>query len=145
MPRVDFYVLAEHTDEEAERFLCRLCEKIQRLGQRVAILADAATQERLDTLLWTFRPESYVPHACVATPDMQPSLSVRLLPGLSGASACEVVVNLLPALPPCAQDETRIIELVRGDPVSRKEARQRFQAYRALGLEPVTTQIDARF
>jgi DNA polymerase-3 subunit chi len=143
--QVDFYVLESAPADEAERFICRLCEKVYRLGQRTCILGPPDQLERLDELLWTFRPESFIPHARTADSSERKALPVRLQTQLEEHSGCDVLVNLLPTVPRQAAGESRIVELVYDEPACRAASRERFRQYRSLGLTPRTIQIDARF
>nr|WP_276208072.1 DNA polymerase III subunit chi [Halomonas socia] len=64
MTQVDFYVLPDTTLEARLAFACRLTETIQRKGYRLHLHAeDEAMARQLDEVLWTFRPDAYVPHA----------------------------------------------------------------------------------
>ncbi|MDF2368108.1 DNA polymerase III subunit chi, partial [Sneathiella sp.] len=61
MTEVSFYHLQS---EPIERALPRLLEKVRERGFRVAVRG--VTEERIETLdeaLWTYRPESFLPHA----------------------------------------------------------------------------------
>ncbi|MFO8154438.1 MAG: DNA polymerase III subunit chi [Thiohalospira sp.] len=63
MTRVDFYILAGTEPRERDFFTCRLVEKAWRHGMRVWLhCADADDVARMDELLWTFRPGSFIPH-----------------------------------------------------------------------------------
>jgi len=58
--QVDFYHL---TQVPLERALPQIAEKIRATGGRLVIVAsDAAQRARLDQLLWTWAPESFLPH-----------------------------------------------------------------------------------
>lgn len=64
MTHIDFYILANIEQQARLHFACRLIEKAQRLGNRVFVACDSiAEAEAFDTLLWTFNPESFVPHS----------------------------------------------------------------------------------
>ena len=63
MTQADFYILGEQTLEARNHFACRLVNKAVREGCHVFIHVDnPADAEQLDELLWTFRPESFIPH-----------------------------------------------------------------------------------
>ncbi|NIJ20127.1 DNA polymerase-3 subunit chi [Sphingomonas naasensis] len=58
--QVDFYHL---TQVPLERALPQIAEKILASGGRLVIVADDAAQRaRLDQLLWSYSPESFLPH-----------------------------------------------------------------------------------
>ena len=56
---VDFYHL---TASPLERVLPSICEKVLGTGERLLVVADAALLARLDEILWSYAPESFLPH-----------------------------------------------------------------------------------
>jgi len=59
--QVDFYHL---TVRPLERVLPRIAERLVGDGQRLLIVAEEAAQrDALDRLLWSYAPESFLPHA----------------------------------------------------------------------------------
>ena len=95
-------------------------------------VADAATLERLDQLLWTFSDDSFVPHDIVldgaATAPVTLADAHRPLP-----AGTEVCINLCDDA--LDADCERIAEIVTGDEPARAAGRQRFATYRERGLE----------
>ena len=70
MTRIDFYILQSQTLEERLDFTCRLTEKAVNQGNTVSIMAQSHAQShQLDELLWSFKPESFVPHCRIDTQD----------------------------------------------------------------------------
>lgn len=72
--QVDFYHL---TATPLERALPQIAAKVVETGQRLLIVsADAEQRRRIDQLLWTFRPDSFLPHAQAGAGDdsLQPVL-----------------------------------------------------------------------
>lgn len=59
--QVDFYHL---THAPIERVLPAVAEKVIATGGRLLVVAEAARLLRLDAVLWAYRPESFLPHAC---------------------------------------------------------------------------------
>ena len=57
--RIGFYHL---TAVPLERALPRICERILGDGGRLLIVAEGELAERLDGLLWTYDPASFLPH-----------------------------------------------------------------------------------
>ena len=58
--KADFYYL---TRTPLDRALPAVAERVLGAGGRLHIIAeDAALLDRLDTLLWSYRPESFLPH-----------------------------------------------------------------------------------
>ena len=59
--QVDFYHL---TAQPLERVLPRIAERVVETGGRLLIVAESADQRgALDRLLWTYAPDSFLPHA----------------------------------------------------------------------------------
>lgn len=72
--QVDFYHL---TATPLDRALPQIAAKVVETGQRLLIVsADAQQRRRIDQLLWTFRPDSFLPHAQAGAGDdsLQPVL-----------------------------------------------------------------------
>jgi DNA polymerase-3 subunit chi len=59
--QVDFYHL---TAAPLDRVLPRVAERVLAEGGRLLIVADEARLPALDRLLWAYRPDSFLPHAC---------------------------------------------------------------------------------
>ncbi|MGN6374605.1 MAG: DNA polymerase III subunit chi [Sphingomonas sp.] len=71
--QVDFYHL---TAAPLERVLPRIAERVLADGGRLLIVAEEARLPALDRLLWTYRADSFLPHACAGGDhdDAQPVL-----------------------------------------------------------------------
>lgn len=118
-------------------FACRLLRKASRQGARVLVTAPRATLVELDRALWTFEEREFVPH--VRMPGGKAELAARTpiwlaeqaeLPG-----APRVVLNLGSEAPPAAASLERLIELVSTDPDEVERGRDRWRAYKAVGLD----------
>ncbi|TPG42940.1 DNA polymerase III subunit chi [Sphingomonas koreensis] len=59
--QVDFYHL---TATPLDRVLPRIAERVVADGGRLLIVAEPARLPALDKLLWTYKPDSFLPHAC---------------------------------------------------------------------------------
>tara|TARA_R110002072_G_scaffold105615_4_gene230926 strand:- start:19964 stop:20398 length:435 start_codon:yes stop_codon:yes gene_type:complete len=63
MNRADLYLLSTPAMTEQVNFCCRLTEKAFLDFKRIHIQTSQSIQnEALDTALWTFKPESFLPH-----------------------------------------------------------------------------------
>ncbi|MEJ2516081.1 MAG: DNA polymerase III subunit chi [Gammaproteobacteria bacterium] len=148
MTRVDFYVLAEAGETARERFACRLVEKACRLENRVFIHAGSpATAQRMDSLLWTFRDASFVPHVIDAT-DLEPALAeatpVRIGGGDEPDFEAQLLVNLAEDVPLFFSRFDRVAEIVPADPEARGAMRERYRFYRDRGYEMETHKMGGR-
>jgi DNA polymerase-3 subunit chi len=132
--KVDFYIARDPSRQALLQIGCRVIEKAWQHGHRVYVLTDTADESRqLDDLLWTFRQDSFVPHA-LREADPAPTASPVLIGEADTLPpAVDVLVNLSSRLPGCAQDCARVAELVANDPPARAHARERYRHYRDLG------------
>ena len=132
MTRVDFYILPESGDRE--RFTCELAGKIRRqdLGLHIHTASpEAAT--KLDTLLWTFKDTSFLPHSLLEDAKEEDKLTI----------ACEgyrsepqsVLINLGDDIPAFADNFERVVEIVPPQENHRQQARQRYKQYRDAGFD----------
>lgn len=133
MPRVDFYVLASTEREALLRVACQITEKAWLAGNTVFVHTDSAPEAaRLDEVLWTFKQDSFVPHALYPpkTSDWPP---VLVGSGTQPEGTIGVLVNLGEAVPDFFERFERIAELVGGDPAARESGRVRYRHYRERG------------
>jgi DNA polymerase III subunit chi len=141
--RIDFHFNVEHRLQYA----CRVARKVRGAGK--TILAFAREPDRLarfDAALWTFSALDFLPHVYADSP-LAASTPILLTLQPQPAIARDVLLNLDDAAPPqfsswFAQFE-RVIEVVSLDDADRAQARTRFNAYRAAGLEPTTFKVQA--
>lgn len=125
--RVDFYQLAGDGPLARERYACRLAEKALRNGFRPLLLArDEAHAAQLDDLLWSFAPESFLPHGRDATEPVR--VATR-----EGGSAHAMLINLADRLPTADAPCVRIAEIVPADPSARSAAREAYRTWQQRG------------
>jgi len=138
MTRVDFYVLDRESPDEVRRTACRITEEAWLAGHRVYLLAPSAGDAaRMDGLLWTWRQDSFVPHALADAPpaaggDRPPVVVGHAEPG---ALDCDVLVSLWQQAPPFFARFERVAEFVDASATSRSAGRERFRFYRDRGCE----------
>lgn len=143
MTRVDFYILSAEGPTARQRFACRIAEKAWKSGNRVYLHTASDAEARLmDELLWTYRQDSFVPHAVFApqSPDDGPDETVAVLIGTGAAPPTidenlDVLVSLVEDVPAFYQSFARVAEIVSADPPSRDAGRQRFRMYREQGCK----------
>lgn len=132
--RVDFYILAGNADhQERARFACRLAEKAWQQGYRVFMHTSSEFDaQQLDDLLWTFRPESFVPHA-IANDPRGKELPVLVGCGEAPRLTLDVLINLTEAVPDYFGRFERLAEIVQPSDEQRASARRRYRHYREQG------------
>lgn len=68
MTKIDFLSSQETEAEARLRLVCRVAQKALRSGEQVFIACASEQQAAsLDSLLWAFEPESFIPHAMFNT------------------------------------------------------------------------------
>ncbi len=136
---VVFYVLPTETPGPRLEFACKLIEKIFRGGQHCFALVDDAQQAAaLDTLLWTFRAGSFVPHQIYQ--GVLPLLPQTILIGYGGIpeGRRNIIINLSLGLPPHDAGAERIVEIIDNSAGSKQAGRERYRYYQQLGVDVVT-------
>lgn len=123
---------------------CRLTVAAHRHGRKVTVYAPEAGQAaRLDALLWTFQPLSFVPHVLSTSP-LAAETPVVIDPRLDTPEHLDVVINLGNDVPPAFERFAEVIEIVTADPADRSPARARWARYREHGIEPQANDLSAR-
>jgi DNA polymerase-3 subunit chi len=87
--QVDFY----HLTAPLERVLPVIAERVLAQGDRLLIVADESRLDALDRLLWTYKPESFLPHACAGgdADAAQPVLLAATADAANGARNVAIV------------------------------------------------------
>ena len=150
MTQIDFYILAENSRRDMNRMVCRLCEKAIAQEMNVLIYARSVAQaQQLDELLWTFKPDSFIPHTNHFNGlEEDDSFSYPVListeTDTNGAAFIgnkkimsqynQLLINLTSSTPPFFQQFKRIAEMVSNDNDEKEIARNRYRAYREQGL-----------
>lgn len=118
-------------------YACRLLRKAVGSGAKVVVTAPAEALRQLDTLLWTFSPLDFVPHA-------QSSEAAHVLaasPVILAASLAaelphqQVLLNLGTEVPAGFERFERLIEVVSLDDADRQLARGRWKHYTDLDYD----------
>ena len=127
--QVDFYVLAAAL--KPDLFICRLSEKAYLQNKKIHVHAASEQHAQLlDTMLWTFRDDSFVPHDIFgAEPKAIPPIQIGHL--ADKANHQEVLINLHPEIPEIAWQSQRIIEIVTDN--TKAKSREHYKAYRQQG------------
>jgi DNA polymerase III subunit chi len=139
---VTFYLLDESSGSARLKVACRIIDKAYQARQNVLVWhTDPTELASLDELLWTSGDDrTFIPHELVA-PGTQAEAPVLLTATAVPEGSIDVLVNLAAAVPACAGQALRIIEIIDGDPGRREAGRARFKAYRDLGLQLTTHNV----
>ena len=149
MTKIDFYITNINTLDDYWNFACRLTEKAFR--KQCDVYLHTANEEHMaavDKLLWTFRPNSFLPHSSEISSEMTGKESEDNSKTDSAASATgeilvacsgdprdhhDVLVNLTEQTPECFSRFTRVAEVVMGTDEAKAKSRQRYKYYRDRG------------
>lgn len=135
MTQVDFYLLGDGGDDDRNRLACRLIDKAFRLHRRIYVYAGSdADASRLDQLLWTFNPGSFVPHELNLGQDTQET-PVVIGNQEPPSTFTDVLVSLAAEVPPFFSRFERVAEVVGGSEAEKEQARERFRFYRDRGYQ----------
>ncbi|WP_346839185.1 DNA polymerase III subunit chi [Microbulbifer sp. SAOS-129_SWC] len=131
MTRIDFYVLTSDQPTEGDIFACRLAEKAYRAGLRVLVAVDdRARAAQFDELLWTFREDSFLPHAPQGA-DRQAAVEINC--GEEPGQHHGLLINLCASVPGWFSRFERLAEIVVQQPEALARSRSRFGHFRDRG------------
>jgi len=137
-----FYHLTRSSLDQA---LPRLLEKALESGKRVVLrTTEPERLDQLDRLLWTYRPDSFLPHGSAADGHgaLQP---IWLTTGMDRPNEATILVVVDGAAADDARGFERVLELFDGrDPEAVQAARQRWRWAEGEGMERVYWQQDER-
>src|ERR1700760_2614490 len=141
--RVDFYVLEEASSAGRLKLACRLAEKAY-LAAQVALVwhTDPRELKEFDDLLWTFMDGSFVPHEMLGAGTSVDETPVLLSAGTPPPRTVDIIINLAPEVPACLGQTRRVAEIIDGDDSRRRAGRARFKAYRDLGIQPASHNVN---
>ena len=153
MTKIDFYITNINTLDDYWNFACRLTEKAFR--KQCDVYLHTANEEHMaavDKLLWTFRPNSFLPHSSEISSEISSensgkesednsknddsaSATGEILVACSGdpRDHHDVLVNLTEETPECFSRFTRVAEVVMGTDEAKAKSRQRYKYYRDRG------------
>ena len=135
MAKVSFYLFEKSPERQVES-TCRLCRKIMRQTAKIWIFCpDTAVQQQLDDRLWSFDPESFLAHGIDQTE--APICISAQLPDTKEW----IVFNFNNHPIEQAEQFSHIIEIVENDEAAKQVGREKFKAYRRLGIAPQTHKL----
>lgn len=139
--RVDFYVLNRDDDTSRLGFACLLAAKAWQQGLKVYLqVNDPAEAADLDDMLWKYQAASFIPHARTGTAEAAAS-PVLIGHGPAPEGWRRMLVSLTRGFPEGAAECNRVADLIGSNEQQRADGRERFRAWRQLGLQPGTHEI----
>lgn len=145
MTRIDFYILADTASEARWHFTCRLVDKALTSGLQILVVTDSlAEAQLLDNLLWTFKPESFIPHGLFDPNDTVAAMATTMtttpvivtditLTEDQLAQHHGLLINLSQQIPAWFSRFERVSEIVIQEPMVLKTTREHFSFYRERG------------
>jgi len=139
MTQVDFYILKQSEEQERLFFACRLTEKASSQGLKIYIHTDSEqTALEMDDLLWSFKPESFIPHAILGldvelTEDEE--IPVFIGCGSEFKNNADLLINLGQTIPDFHDNFSRIAEIVPNQEDAKSRSREHWNAYKEKGFE----------
>lgn len=139
MTRIEFYVLPDADPAGRARAACQLASKGWQHGMPVFIRCQDERQcGEVDSLLWSFRAERFIPH------DLQqddPQAPVVIGTEQTPAATQGLLINLSPSLSPYLDQFSRVIEIVNQQPELLTVSRDNFRLYRQRGYDPKRVEL----
>lgn len=133
MTRVGFYVVQARGHSERLHVAVRLTDKAFQRGHRVFInAADEDQARRLDDLLWTYRPASFLPHGMQGE---EQSDTIAIGWGQEPEGHDDLLINLDLKIPDFFSRFSRVAEVVTQDPANLDALRRSWTFYKKRGYQ----------
>lgn len=131
MTQVDFHILQDTSVEARWLYVCRLIEKVERLGHHILVMVDTEQEaHEIDDLLWSFKPESFIAHQIVGGDE---EARVEISFDASLGEHKDVLINLSHKLPQDIDRFTRLVEIVIQEPKILESTREHYRLYKQRG------------
>lgn len=132
--RIDFYLLTDTEADAGWLYACRLLEKAWLKNHRVFVFCnDQQEAEKLDELLWTFKPDSFIPHHLQGEgPEPPPPIQIGY--GEQPRGFNDILLNMAQQIPAFYNRFARIMEIVPAEEEARQTSREHFKFYKQQGI-----------
>ena len=133
MTLVGFYVVQTSDSGQRLRVAARLADKAFQRGHRIFIHAtDEAQATKLNELLWSFRPASFLPHGLHG---QEHSESIAIGWGQEPDNHNDLLINLQLEIPSFFSRFARVAEVVTQEPDSLAALRKSWTFYKERGYQ----------
>lgn len=144
-PQHWFYLLAQDGESARLHHAARLAEKAWRQGDRVALYCENPAQaESLDELLWSFRPDAFLPHGRLNEEDDPHALSVAVLCHSPSPAQWQTLIVLSSQLPEYSESFRRLALIASSDPLVLQQARSQYRQLKERGVTPQVLDLRSR-
>ena len=131
MTQIDFYVLPRDGSLPVANAVGRIAEKALARGHRIFVsVGDEEQAHTFDSALWTFRAESFLPHALMSDDDKEPVSIGWSEPPLEQN---DVLINTTGVILDYFSRFMRLAEIVAPDESSLASSRNAWRFYRDRG------------
>ncbi len=130
--RIDFYVIADEHPDAFRRVATRLLEKSYAKNLRTWVLcANQAEAETLDDWLWSYKPDSFLPHSLASNRPEGLDPPIQITSDQTAPSGqYDLLLNLTENIPQHLDNFERILDLVAAH--QKAAGRKRYKAYQTL-------------
>lgn len=136
MTRIDFYILQDVETDAMHRFACRLAGKAWSAGNQVHIhSADQDHATLLDSLLWDYPPQRFIPHQVANQATTGVSIGWQ-----EPAELDDVLINVSGEVPGFFGRFERVAEIIVAS--TRDAGRDRYKFYRDRGFPLFHHELD---
>jgi DNA polymerase III subunit chi len=131
MTQIDFHILQDTSIDARWLYACRLVEKIANLGHTILLAVDTEQEaQALDDLLWSFKPESFIPHQMIGGENES---SVEITFTAATGNHQQVFINLSSQVPEYFSRFLRLSEIVIQDERILEHTREHYRLYKQRG------------
>lgn len=132
--QVFFHYFEKTSGRDLLVYICRLVEKGYKQGSKpIYIHFDSENEAKeFDSLLWTFRQESFIPHTILGHPEEEKT-PVIIGWDTNQIETAEALINVSQGIPRASTSTSKIHEIVGSDENKKNKAREKWTAYKANG------------
>ena len=131
--KIDFYLIQDNAPQSAWLFSCRLIDKAYQAGHRIFVYLDhQADAYAFDELLWSFDPQSFIPHHIQGEgPNPPPPVQIGHPPH-GQPKINDVLINLSNTIPSFYSQFRRICEIVGPQEEQKTRKREHYRTYQQI-------------
>ena len=135
MISVDFYILPDDQSDSLQKYACKLAETHWQSGKRVLIQTDSADESKsLDTLLWSVRSDSFIPHGIATLEPTDQQQPILISHQKINDQNFQSIINLSSRPADLTKENDLSIEEILNQNEQRKQSgRQNYKTYRESG------------
>lgn len=127
--KIDFYILNSSEEQADWLFACKLIEKAYELGHQIYVLCDDLDQAHaFDELLWSFNPDSFIPHH-IQGEGPKPPPPVQIGYSKETPASRDILINLSANIPDYFKGFKRICEIVGQKEDKKNTKREHYKFY----------------